>query len=125
MGAKAREAFRVGVFAVVCTTVVLSSVGCRSSGVAVSPTNPMCPICGGATQAQPTAGASGTKAVCPICGEVAMVDQDFLTRLEIFTGGPVGDTVYACAMCGTIVQTCATCRQKGYGVNSQNTRGWQ
>ncbi len=127
MGAKARKAFRVSIFAVVCTTAVWSSVGCQSSGgTAVSPTNPACPICGCQTQAQPTAQASTscTKAVCPICGDVATVDRDFLDRLEVFSGGPVGDTVYACAMCGTIAQQCAACRQKGYAANSR-TRGWQ
>ena len=125
MGAKGREAFRVSIFAVVCAIVVWSSVGCQSSGVAVSPTNPACPICGRETQAQPTAGTSYTKAVCPICGDVATVDRDFLDRLEVFSGGPVGDTVYACAKCGTIAQECAACRQKGYAANGRGTRSWQ
>ncbi len=127
MRAKAREAFRVSMFAAVCVTVVGASIGCQSSGVAVSPTNPMCPVCGSTTQAQTTAraGTTCTKAVCPICGDVATVDRDFLDRLEVFSGGPVGDTVYACAMCGTIAQECAACRQKGYVASGRGTRGWQ
>jgi len=127
MGAKAREVFRAGIFAVACAMVVWSSAGCQPSGVVVSPTDPMCPICGCAARTQPTAtaGATCTTAVCPICGQVATVNPDFLTRLEIFTGGPVGDMVYACAMCGTIVQECASCRQKGYVATSRGRRGWQ
>src|SRR5512146_2209317 len=127
MGAKARKAFRVSILAFVCATVVWSSVGCQSGGTAVSPTNPACPICGSQTQAESTAtaAATSTKAVCPICGDVATVDRDFLDRLEVFSGGPVGDTVYACAKCGTIAEACAACRQKGYVASSRGARNWQ
>ncbi len=127
MGAEAREAFRISIFIVACAAVVGASIGCQSSGVAVSPTNPMCPVCGSETQVQPTATASTTctKAICPICGDVATVDRDFLDRLEVFSGGPIGDTVYACAKCGTIAQECAACRQKGYVATGRGARGWQ
>jgi len=80
--------------------------------MAVSPTNPMCPLCGRQTQAQALAGLDCTKAVCPACGQIATVDPEFLDRLEIFTGGPLGDPVYACANCKALVAQCATCRQR-------------
>jgi hypothetical protein len=123
MEAKATGAFRVGIVAIAGLAVIFSSIGCQSSQVSsVNPTNPMCPICGRPTQAQPTAALSCSKVVCPICGAVSRVDQDFLDRLEIFAGGPVGDTVYACAMCDTIVRECAACRAKGGALMRRNIR---
>ena len=126
MEAQARRAFRVGLFAIACMSALFSSIGCQSSSeTAVNPANPMCPICGRTTQAQATTQAEYNRAVCPVCGQVSTVDPDFLDRLEIFMGGPVGDTVYACAMCRTVVEQCATCRQKSGPVARENTHRWR
>jgi predicted RNA-binding Zn-ribbon protein involved in translation (DUF1610 family) len=122
MEAKANTVARIGVLALACTLATLSSIGCQSSQPsAVSPTNPMCPICG--RQAQAPTGSGYTRAVCPTCGAVSTVDPDFLDRLNVYSGGPVGDPVYACAQCGTIVQQCAACRQKNGTLTSRDTRG--
>jgi predicted RNA-binding Zn-ribbon protein involved in translation (DUF1610 family) len=126
MGAKATGAFRVSVFAIACLAMIFSAIGCQTTReTTVDPTNPMCPLCGRQTQTQ-AAGAQGyVQMACPTCGAVATVDRDFLDRLEVFIGGPVGDTVYACAMCGTVVQQCAVCRANGVALTSRNIRRWQ
>ncbi len=124
MEAKINTGFRVGVFAVACLAMVLPLAGCQpSEQTAVSQTNPACPLCGRATQAQALTGVSCTRAVCPVCGQVATVDPDFLDRLQIFIGGPVGDTVYACASCQAIVAECAACRAKGAPLTSRDIHG--
>jgi len=126
MEAQARRAFRIGLFAIACASVMFTSVGCQSSSqTAVNPANPMCPICGRTAQAQSSAGLDYGRAVCPICGQTSTVDPDFLDRLEVFLGGPVGDTVYACASCRSIVEQCAVCRQKSGPVASGNTHRWR
>jgi hypothetical protein len=129
MAAKSNTGFRVSILTLVCTATVFSLVGCQSAGeMSVSPTNPQCPLCGGPTQPTPTAGLSCMRMVCPLCGQVeavATLDQDFLDRLEVFTGGPVGDTVYACAMCKTAVAQCAACRQKGSPATSRDIHSRQ
>jgi len=123
MAARSNTGFRVGILAVACLAMVLPLAGCESSGrTAVSQTNPACPFCGRATQAQATTGLTCTRAVCPVCGEVATVDPQFLERLEIFTGGPIGDTVYACANCQAVVAECAVCRANGAAATSRNLR---
>ena len=115
MEVRINTGFRTGLFTMVCAATLLSVVGCQTEEMAVSQTNPACPLCGSATQAMATetAGLSCTRAVCSTCRQVATVDPAFLDRLEIFTGGPVGDTVYACASCKALVAQCAVCRQKG------------
>jgi len=126
MEAKANTVSRIGILATVCTLAILSSMGCQSSEVSsVSPTNPACPICGRAAQAQASTGSGYTRAICPTCGAVSTVDPDFLDRLEVFIGGPVGDSVYACAMCRTIVEQCAVCRANGGTRTSRDIHGWR
>lgn len=126
MEARINTGFRVGILAVACMATVLPLVGCQPSDqMAVSPTNPACPLCGGPTQAQPPAGLSCTRVVCPICGQVSTVDPEFLDSLEGFIGGPVGDTVYACASCKAIVEQCAACWQRNGSLTSRDTRSWQ
>lgn len=124
MGAKASGAVRVGIFAIACISAIFTSVGCQTTReTAVNPTNPMCPICGRQTQAGTV--DSYARMACPTCGAVATVDRDFLDRLEVFIGGPVGDTVYACAKCRTVVEQCAVCRANGRALTSRNIRRWQ
>lgn len=126
MGAKATGAFRVGIFAIACLATIFSSVGCQTtSETAVDPTNPMCPICGRQTQTQDAATQGYAQMACSTCGAVATVDRDFLDRLEVFIGGPIGDTVYACAKCRTVVEQCAVCRAQGGALTSRNVRRWQ
>jgi hypothetical protein len=126
MEARINTGFRVGIVALACLATVLPLAGCQSSnGTAVSQTNPACPVCGQATQVCPLDGLKCTEVVCPICGEVATVDPRFLERLDIFTGGPVGDEVYACASCQAIVAACATCRQNGAMAARRNIPDWQ
>jgi predicted RNA-binding Zn-ribbon protein involved in translation (DUF1610 family) len=126
MGAKATGAFRVGIFAIACISAIFSAIGCQTtSETAVNPTNPMCPLCGRQTQAQAATTQGYAHVVCPTCGAVSTVDPDFLDRLEVFIGGPVGDTVYACAMCRTVVEQCAVCRAQGGTLTSRNIRRWQ
>jgi predicted RNA-binding Zn-ribbon protein involved in translation (DUF1610 family) len=122
----ATRAFRSGLFAIACITAVFLSIGCETSDtMAVSPTNPACPVCGEAAQAQQLEGVDATRVVCPVCGDVERVDPRFTERLEIFTGGPIGDTVYACANCQALVEQCAVCRQTGSSLARQNTRDWR
>jgi predicted RNA-binding Zn-ribbon protein involved in translation (DUF1610 family) len=117
---------RVGIFAIACLATIFSAIGCQTTRErTVDPTNPMCPVCGRQTQTQ-TAGAPGyVQMACPTCGAVSTVDRDFLDRLEVFIGGPVGDTVYACAKCRTVVEQCAVCRANGVAWTSPNGRRWQ
>ncbi len=124
MGARATGAVRVGIFAMACISTIFASLGCQTTReTTVDPTNPMCPNCGRQTQA---AGTSGyVQMACPTCGAVATVDRDFLDRLEVFIGGPVGDTVYACAKCRTVVEQCAVCRANGVPLTSRNVSRWQ
>jgi predicted RNA-binding Zn-ribbon protein involved in translation (DUF1610 family) len=123
MEAKANTVLRLGVLAIACILAILPLAGCQSSTAStVNPTNPMCPVCGRPAQAQASTGSGYARVVCPTCGAVSTVDPEFLDRLEIFTGGAVGDSVYACAMCGTIVEQCAACRIKGGALTSRNTR---
>jgi hypothetical protein len=127
MAAGINTGFRVGILTAACLAVVLPLAGCQSSDQAamVSQTNPACPLCGRAAQVCPLDGLQCTEVVCPICGQVSTVDPQFLERLEIFTGGPIGDTVYACANCRAIVAVCATCRHNGGSATSRNVGGWQ
>ena len=134
MGAKAigalpeagHEACRVGIFAIACLSAIFSSIGCQTTREsAVDPTNPMCPTCERQTQTQAATTQGYAQMACPICGAVSTVDQNFLDRLEVFIGGPVGDTVYACAKCRTVVEQCAVCRANGRALTSQNVRRWQ
>lgn len=126
MEAKANTVFRIGVLVLVCTLATVPLGGCQSSEASsVSPTNPMCPICGRQAQAQASAGSGYTNVVCPTCGAVSTVDPDFLDRLEVFIGGPIGDSVYACAMCSTIVEQCAVCRAKSGNLTSRDIHGWR
>ncbi len=122
MEARISTAFRVGVRVAACLAILLPLVGCQPSdqATAVSQTNPACPICGRATQVCPLNKANCTEVVCPVCGQVSTVDPEFLDRLQIFTGGPIGDEVYACASCQAIVAQCATCRQNGAVASSGN-----
>ena len=126
MGAKATGAFRVGIFAIACISTIFSSIGCQTTREsAVDPTNPMCPICGRQTQTQAATTTGYAQMTCPTCGAVSTVDRDFLDRLEVFIGGPIGDTVYACAKCSTVVEQCAVCRAQGRTLTSRNVRRWQ
>jgi hypothetical protein len=123
MEANAKTVFRIGVLMLACTLAILPLAGCQSSTAStVNPTNPMCPICGRPAQAQASTEHGYARVACPTCGAVSTVDPDFLDRLEIFSGGAIGDTVYACAMCRTIVEQCAACRLKGGSLTSRNTR---
>ena len=124
MEATARRAWGVGLFALVGTTAILSLLGCQPSDrMAVSPTNPMCPACGQAAQAQQLADLNFTQIICPVCEDVEKVDPRFLERLEVFTGGPLGDTVYACAACSALIEQCAACPPAGGAVARRNPRG--
>ncbi len=126
MGAKATGAFRIGIFAIACISTIFSSIGCQTTReTTVDPTNPMCPICGRQTQTQAGATTGYAQMACPTCGAVSTVDRDFLDRLEVFIGGPVGDTVYACAKCRTVVEQCAVCRANGVPLTSRNIHGWR
>jgi predicted RNA-binding Zn-ribbon protein involved in translation (DUF1610 family) len=126
MGAKATGALRVGVFAIACLVTIFSAIGCQTTReTTVDPTNPMCPVCGLQTQTQAPGTQGYVQMACPTCGAVATVDQNFLDRLEVFIGGPVGDTVYACAKCRTVVEQCAVCRANGVAWTSRNARRWQ
>jgi predicted RNA-binding Zn-ribbon protein involved in translation (DUF1610 family) len=126
MGAKATGAFRLGIFATACFLAIFAAIGCQTTReTTVDPTNPMCPLCGRPTQTRAPTTTGYVQMACPTCGAVATVDRDFLDRLEVFTGRPVGDTVYACAMCGTVVEQCAACRAKGVPLTSRNIRRWQ
>jgi len=125
MEARATGAVRVGIFAIACISVVFSAIGCQTTReTTVDPTNPMCPLCGRQTQTQ-AATTGYAQMACPTCGAVSTVDRDFLDRLEVFIGGPVGDTVYACAKCRTAVEQCAVCRAQGRTLTSRNVRRWQ
>ncbi len=126
MEARIHTGLRAGILTLICAAMVFPLAGCQpSEGMAVSPTNPACPLCGGPTQTQAPTALQCTRIVCPICGQMATVDQDFLDRLEVFIGGPIGDTVYACAMCKTAVVQCATCRRNGGSVTSRDIHGWR
>ncbi len=127
METRINAGFRVGVLAVACLALFLPLAGCQPSdqAAAVSQTNPACPVCGRATQVCPLNGTKCTEVVCPICGDVSTVDPEFLDRLQIFTGGPIGDTVYACASCQAIVAACATCRQNGAVAAGRDVPGRQ
>jgi len=126
MEARATGAVRVGIFAIACIAVVFSTLGCQTtSETTVNPTNPMCPICGQEARAQAATTTGYAQMACPTCDAVATVDRNFLDRLEVFIGGPVGDTVYACASCRTVVEQCAVCRANGRALTSRNARGWQ
>ena len=122
MEARINTGFRVGILAAACLAVLLPVAGCQPSdqAMAVSQTNPACPICGRATQVCPLNAVKCTEVVCPVCGQVSTVDPEFLDRLQIFTGGPIGDEVYACAGCGAIVAECAACRQNEAIASSRN-----
>jgi hypothetical protein len=123
MGARINTGFRVGILAAACLAVFLPLAGCQpSEQMTVSQSNPACPLCGRATQVCPLDQAKCTEVVCPVCRDVATVDPEFLDRLQIFTGGPIGDTVYACASCQAIVAACAKCRQNGATAGSRNVR---
>jgi hypothetical protein len=114
----------VGMLAMACTLVILSFLGCQSSDrMAVSPTNPMCPACGQAAQAQQLADLNFTQVICPVCADAEKVDPRFLERLEVFTGGPLGDTVYACSACSALIAQCAACPPAGGAVARRNNRG--
>jgi predicted RNA-binding Zn-ribbon protein involved in translation (DUF1610 family) len=120
------EACRIGIFAIACLALILSAIGCQTTReTTVDPTNPMCPLCGRQTQTQ-VAGTPGyVQMACPTCGAVSTVDRDFLDRLEVFIGGPVGDAVYACAKCRTVVEQCAVCRANGRTLTSRDVHRWQ
>ncbi len=124
MQARIDTGFRAGILTVVCLALFLPLAGCQPTDqvAAVSQTNPACPLCGRATQVCPLNGTKCAEVVCPICGDVSTVDPEFLDRLQIFTGGPIGDTVYACASCQAIVAECAVCRANGGAATSRNVR---
>jgi hypothetical protein len=123
MVVRSDAAFRTGILTVACITLALWTIGCESSNqMAASPTNPACPLCGHEAQVQPLNGLDYAKAVCATCEQVSTVDPQFLDRLEIFTGGPIGDTVYACASCRTVVTQCAVCRQNGGSLARRSAR---
>ncbi len=120
------EACRIGIFALACLATIFWSLGCETTReTSVDPTNPMCPVCGRQTQTQAAGTPGYVQMACPTCGAVSTVDRDFLDRLEVFIGGPVGDTVYACAKCRTVVDQCAVCRAQGKTLTSRNIRRWQ
>ena len=126
MEAKATGVFRVGIFAIACISAILSSIGCQTTREsAVDPANPMCPVCGRQTQTQAATTQGYVQMACPTCGAASTVDRDFLDRLEVFIGGPIGDTVYACAKCRTVVEQCVVCRANGGALTSSNVHRWQ
>ncbi len=126
MRVRATGAVRVGILAIACLSAIFSSLGWETTReTTVDPTNPMCPVCGRQTQAQAASTPDYVQMACPICGAVSTVDRDFLDRLEVFIGGPVGDTVYACAKCRTVVAQCAVCRANGRTLTSRDVRRWQ
>jgi len=125
MDAHVRKAFRVGLVAIV-GAVALSFIGCQPSDrMAVSPTNPMCPVCAQAAQARHLADLNVTQVVCPVCGDVEQVDPQFLERIEIFTGRVLADPVYACAMCSALIEQCAACPPAASSLARRNDRRWQ
>ena len=126
MGAKATGVLRIGIFVIACLSFAFSAIGCQTTReTAVDPTNPMCPVCGQEARTQAATPTGYVQMACPTCGAAATVDQNFLDRLEVFIGGPVGDTVYACAKCRTVVEQCAVCRANGVAWTSPNARRWQ
>jgi len=112
MEARANSILRPGVLAVTCLVALVLSAGCETSDtMAADPTNPMCPLCRQRLQTQTLADQDYNKVVCPTCERVATVDPRFLEELDRFTGGPIGDPVYACAKCQALVAQCETCRR--------------